>query len=492
MKKLTYILLLTSSIYSDTYIKQSSIDLTHEKVKISSNENLGLVSLGYLLNFDNSFYAGARFFGAVSGKRGGFFTAGIDGGYKYYFTPSIFSKIGTFVGGGGGGSAPQGGGLMIKPYLELLVKSSPLSYGISFSKVKFPNGDIDSNQIGLVFEYSFNQLFLADNLDNNKLNYELKKSNLFLKMKNDYYKMIIQNYHPKTKKNLSNQDTQDIKLIGFEYGREIKPNFYGFLQSSGAFSGGADGYAEVLLGGKYFINFANFAKLSLSAGIGSGGGGRVNTGGGSLYKLSSGVEFNYKKLTASVLTGYISSFNSKFRANTATFGLGYKDKFSTFQDGFVPYNKKSSLNKWSIKVSNKTYNSNSTIKKNGQPSPNIQLLGFKINRYLTDNFYLSGQAFSAYKGKAGGYATGLFGVGYNKNISKSFYINCEALVGAGGGGGIATGGAMIYQGELGVGYKLNKNLSLETMLGKVKAKNGTLDTNTAQVALKYNIFTLSN
>ena len=57
------------------------------------------------------------------------------------------------------------------------------------------------------------------------------------------------------------------------------------------------------------------------------------------------------------------------------------------------------------------------------------------------------------------------------------------LIGAGGGGGVDSGSALMYKPSVGLEYTLNKDLSLQTGIGKVISKEGNLDANTFDVSL---------
>ena len=55
--------------------------------------NMGFTGIHYLLDF-NRFYAGLGMYGTVSGIRGGFFTLGIDAGFKTKLTNQLFLDTG--------------------------------------------------------------------------------------------------------------------------------------------------------------------------------------------------------------------------------------------------------------------------------------------------------------------------------------------------------------------------------------------------------------
>ena len=57
------------------------------------------------------------------------------------------------------------------------------------------------------------------------------------------------------------------------------------------------------------------------------------------------------------------------------------------------------------------------------------------------------------------------------------------LIGAGGGGGVDSGSALLYKPSIGLEFNLNDDFSLQTGIGKVISKEGNLDANTFDVSL---------
>ena len=57
------------------------------------------------------------------------------------------------------------------------------------------------------------------------------------------------------------------------------------------------------------------------------------------------------------------------------------------------------------------------------------------------------------------------------------------LIGAGGGGGVDSGSALLYKPSIGLEYNLSDDFSLQTGIGKVISHKGNLDANTFEVNL---------
>ena len=84
---------------------------------------------------------------------------------------------------------------------------------------------------------------------------------------------------------------------------------------------------------------------------------------------------------------------------------------------------------------------------------------------------------------AGGYSEGHWGIGIFSPSWKNLRFYGEMLSGAGGGGGVDSGSALLFKPSLGLEYDLNKDLSLQTGIGKVISKEGNLDTSTFEANL---------
>ena len=119
----------------------------------------------------------------------------------------------------------------------------------------------------------------------------------------------------------------------------------------------------------------------------------------------------------------------------------------------------------------------------GGSSRDMQLLGGKIDFLARNWLYFTGQALSAYGGGAGGYSEGHWGVGILGPSWKNLRIYGEMLIGAGGGGGVDSGSALLFKPSFGLEYNLNKDLSIETGIGKVFSKDGKLNANTLDASL---------
>ncbi|MEA3522827.1 MAG: hypothetical protein U9R50_07610, partial [Campylobacterota bacterium] len=451
---LTFSLLLSEQIN----IEKVSVRTSFENVKISSDEDMGLMGLNYLLEPNDNFYYGVGLYGAVDGIRGGFFVGGFNLGLKYPIYSNLYLDAGAFIGGGGGGSAPQGGGLMLKSYLGGLYRFDNYSLGLNYSSIRFPNGDINSNQIALVADMKFDSISVDTPIDR-----DLLKNYNFVNSK-DYIVMTYQLYSPKEKTLKTDKTPLDetIKLLGIEYGTDISKDFIAYLEAAGAMGGDSTGYMEVLGGVGYTTDIiSRDTALQVKVSLGSAGGGQVDTGGGLVSKASINFNLNpIKNLNTGVGAGYYHALEGDFDASFVKFNLGVNTNFLTISESKNDFDYDSiSTQKFNIRLSLQSYQYSDTLTQKNN-NLDIGLFGFKLDYFIADKLYLSGQALGAFRGEAGGYAAGLFGLGYIQPIAYDFSLVAELGFGAGGGGSIESGGGNILQPMAGLMYEINKSVSI--------------------------------
>jgi len=476
---------------ADTKKVDVSLRLTYDRLELPKNETMGLLGSSFLidkkLNTSLRFYSGISVYSAVTGIRGGFFTGGIAVGLKTRFESWILDT-GFFIGGGGGGAAPQGGGLMLRPHLAVLHNFQTFRLGLFFSKTNFPNGNIDSSQFGLQIERPF-QMVLADSL-------ETELSHLDLILKRVTIAPTLQFYQPKTSAKARNGLSTQSKmaLIGIETGIDFHDNLLLYAEAAGAFKGDADGFAELLVGIAYDYPRKVLGvpiSLRLKGAIGSAGGGNVDTAGGIIYKITSSISFAPSEhLKLNLDYGIVDAPRGSFQAQMFKTSIAYQ--IDTAFPGLPDEKRqKSSLNpknlklgKWAVRTSLSRYlPSNRLRKSRSRDEVAVDLFQLKFDRALSAQIYFTGQAGGAFNGDTGGYATGLFGLGFKKEITRRIVVLAELLAGAGGGGGIASNGGSIIQAMLGITYRISRHFGLQVLVGQIKALKGELDAKVIDIGL---------
>lgn len=255
--------------------------------KFPKEVHMGLTGIHYNLNFAN-FYTGVGIYGAVRGKRGGFFTLGVNAGVKTSLSENLFLDTGFHFGGGGGASTPDGGGAFILPHFNLGYQFNKFSLTSGYSYINFfDGGAIKSHQLNLAVHIPL-ELIHSD-IDNEEKLFEIKDlqtSEWNKKAKRISFMLHLNNLSVKGK----SRDTQGlslkgrtIRLAGFELNSYFDKNWFLFAKFDGAYHGIPAGYMNILLGGGYHFSFnKNRTNILTKFGIGAGGGGGVDTQGGVL------------------------------------------------------------------------------------------------------------------------------------------------------------------------------------------------------------------
>ena len=450
-------------------------------------EHMGLYSIGAYERFKPWLYGGITLYGAASGRRGGFFTGGYTAGVERQLIDNWTLDAGGYVGAGGGGSAAQGGGLMIRPHIGLKYDFGWSALGLNYSYVDFPNGDISSEAIALSVDIPFSSttlnwendpLTVADYFGEDLSNVSSHRSHLSAR---------VRAYLPASGSKTTSGESLDnsLGLVGVEYSYFLDKNWFATFETSGALSGGVGGYAELLSGLGYRLPLTKDDRVALlpTLTIGGAGGGGVDTGGGFVTRLNIGLEYQFLPHLSLIMDGgYLTAPDGDFDTSFIGFNLAYL--METFAEG----QKGNSLNatdfiqttKWRFRPSHQWY---FDAQRKSGPSRDMQLMGGKIDWMVGNWWYLTGQGLSAYAGGAGGYSEGHWGAGVFGPSWKNWQFYGEMLIGAGGGGGVDSGSALLYKPSVGLEYNLNKDFSIQTGIGKVISKEGNLDANTFDASL---------
>jgi hypothetical protein len=434
---------------------------------------MGLVGLSYLVQVHEGLCLGPAVYGAASGQRGGFFTIGAEAALCTRVYGPLNVVAGLYAGGGGGAAAPVGGGLMLRPHVDLLWDFGPLRAGVSWSKVYFPNGDIDSDQVGLIVDlpmsFGYGQAGRGS-----PASWSGRRGGMGF----DRILAVVGMYAPRgdTPGISGSPLPSHIGYVGARAEAQLGPALYLGLEANGAASGGVDGYAEILgtLGAELPLGDSGF-RLGGRLAFGMGGGGDVPTGGGLLGKAAVDLSVPLTRdLSLGLEAGWASAPQGDFSAPFASLALRWAlDPLP----GVAPVPVRQ---EWSAGVEMYT----DAARKDGS-SQSMQNLSFKYTRFVGETLYLTGQVQSAYQGNAGAYTAGLFGVGGQWRFEPGLLAAAEMLAGAAGGGGVDTGGGAIVKPMGYIGAQLTKPLSLRLGAGWIKAVNGELSSPVVDLTLTF-------
>ena len=376
---------------------------------------------------------------------------------------------------------------MIRSHIGLKYDFSWSALGLNYSYVDFPNGDISSDAISLSLDIPFTSptlnwgddgLNVADYFGTDWENVSLHRSHLAAR---------VRAYYPSSgsKTTLGGSFNDSLGLVGVDYSYFLDENWFATFETAGAASGGVGGYAELLAGIGYRLPLTKDDRLALlpALTIGGAGGGEVETGGGFVARANLGLEYRLSQDLSMIMEGgYLTAPDGAFDTPYVGFNLAYvMENFAQDQKG-APLTKTDVIqtNKWRFRPAHQWY---FDAQRKGGFSRDMNLLGGKIDWMVGDWWYLTGQGLSAYEGGAGGYSEGHWGVGVQSSNWKNLHLYGEMLIGAGGGGGVDSGSALIYKPSIGLEYNLTDDFSLQTGIGKVISNEGNLNANTLDVSL---------
>ena len=452
-----------------------------EQIELPAREKMGLVGTSYLVDIAPNLYLGGAVYGAFTGERGGFFTIGPELAWRQRLYRNVEWATGLYAGAGGGGGATAlvGGGLMLRPHIDLMWNFGGHRVGVSASNVYFPSGKINSNQIGLVYSADTEFLQLDPFYFGEPIMHAQRTGIGF-----DRIQAVAGKYQGEIfgQPGLS----RSIGLLGFRMEQHLwtATSAWG-IEAAGAASGGAAGYAEFL--GTVSTEFPvldRHAAIGFRAGLGMGGGGAVSVGGGKLFKLGGYVTANLSRnFHASLEVGYVSAPDGQLSARYTTANLTMD---MDHIDAIPGYRQ---IDQYSMLLGAAQYTG--IPQANGKKSQ-MEVIALKVNRHFNEILYLSGQAHSAFHGVAGGYSAGFIGAGVQTpNLPSGISIGAEMLLGAAGGGAISSGSGATYAPNAFLEWRLDKLLSVRLAAGRIKSVRGSFDSQTIDLSVKYSYATSS-
>ncbi|PKN50690.1 MAG: hypothetical protein CVU55_15830 [Deltaproteobacteria bacterium HGW-Deltaproteobacteria-13] len=460
--------------------KRSVLKIGYENTKLPDNQSMGIIGTTYLIEIGHGFYFGPAAYGAVTGDKGGFFTAGGELAWHYPLISQLELQTGIYAGGGGGGGGRSlwGGGLMLRPHLDLIWNFGIFQAGMTASNVSFPNGgDINSTQIGFVLAREGDFSYVTSDLAGRRLASRGRQG-----FGVDRAMVTVGSYFPGTGvQKLGGGPSEDhMGYVGARLEQFITPSLYWGFEAAGAASGDSDGYAEFLgtLGVETSI-WKDYLTVGSRLALGMGGGGGVSVGGGLLGKLGAYTTFNLSRSThLSLEGGYAVAPDGDFRAPYGSVNLGF-DLDHPFDN-----DPQGTVDEYEFIFGSEHYFD--AVTKDGDKR-DIDAVVIKFNRYLGDSIYLTGQAHSAYNGESGSYSVGLVGIGYRSpKFVSVLSAGAEMLAGAAGGASLDTDGGMVVQPMAYLGVQLTKEIGIKLGAGRIISVKGKLDSTVLDMAVSFN------
>ena len=443
-----------------------------EKLAKKQSDIEGMHQLSLIYHTQSGYYVGQSLYSSVAGSGGGFFAGGVEAGYSGKLGRGIVWDLGQFVGGGGGATQVAGNGLMLRTHAALLLPVGKGNLGLGASWIKISGSDISTPAYGIYLSQPLNLKISTGRADAalpTEAGTEIKS-----------FKFIYSIYQPHNSTKRSGRTLGTIQLIGGEFAFASSARSETFIQTNGAVAGDAEGYADWVIGKRYFYHQGRLQPYA-ELGIGAAGGGDVDTDGGLLAMASVGARYNFTPgIALEAVLGAKSSFEGGFLAFAPAIkaSIPFSQLTGGRDDRSLPWQLSSGL---ALQRPNRGY-----WKGHENSSPSPAMFETAIDFFFREHLYLTGQAYTAILGDAGGYQIGLLGIGYQHDLTERFSLSLEPLVGAGGGAGVDTKGGLLLAYRVDADFWLNRSAAISFGLGQMRtAKGGGMSPDTYHVGLKF-------
>jgi len=436
----------------------------------------GLNGMSILKTTPQGYYGGASIFSAALGNGGGFFVGGWEIGKRTAITDNLFWDASLFVGGGGGANQVTGDGLMLRPQVHFGYDFGDFRIGAGGSFTSVSGSGVSSPAFALTFTKPLNLELISGHPTSG---FTLRGATQITSITPTF-----RTYLPINNKKRGGAELQTMELMGAELTFAKSNNSELFIQASGVVGGDAEGYADWVLGKRFLWGTAPLTFYA-DIGAGVGGGGAVDTGGGLIAAANAGARIKVlKRFDLALGFGIISSINGDFTVLTPTakaslsFGAGNAETPETVR--------------WQISSGLTQLLTGQNFRKAGATSSaSPAMINVDIDVFLRDNLYLTGQAFTALSGNAGGFQMGLVGFGYTRTISDNFWLSGELLLGSAAGAGVNAKGGLVAGYKVEVDYRLSDTTRLTLGVGQVRTlQSGGLRPAMVNLGLKFPITTL--
>ncbi|MBL1437264.1 MAG: hypothetical protein COB08_013825 [Rhodobacteraceae bacterium] len=427
----------------------------------------GLSGMSLFVVSPRGYYFGESIYSAALGQGGGFFVGGAEFGKTTPIGERFFWDASLFIGGGGGAAQVPGDGLMLRPQVHAGVTFGRMRLGAGVAWTRVSGSEISSPSFGVTLSRQLDLALVSGGGTGGRTE--------FSQMRVRY-----RPYIPLGSTKRNGQPLQVMHLIGGEMIFAESEQRETFIVAVGAVAGDAEGYADWQLGQRFLLGQGAFRPYAEAA-IGIGGGGAVETGGGLIASIGAGLRWQPGRLGFDLGISAITSINGDFLVVSPTLNIGL-----AFGGG------QSQSTEWQISTGLTQQLPNADFRKAGVSNTGSPLMiDIKIDLFLTPSLYLSGQAYTALAGGAGGYQIGLFGLGYRHKLAPRWSLSGEALVGAGGGAGIDTKGGLLLAYGLDLDYALTERILVTLGAGQIMTmQGGGMAPLTANIGLKLPFTTL--
>jgi hypothetical protein len=501
-KNNSYSLLDTKVLHNTIRLNYTTVHMPDEK-NIYSNFQLkptmGFVGLNYNIPINSWLYTGAAMHFAITGDQGGLFTLGVNLGVNKQLYKNLYVDANIHFGGGGGYRTLVNGGGLLYSNIGLQYKMNNYSFGVQYGNVNFFTGLIKNDNVSFFVEIPTTLRSASYKSAQKEFNIDGTSKDIFWEkpgvksVQQITYDFLYPIGDSRTDSFQGNKPINNtLSLVGFEYQRYLTKNTYIYAHLDAMYQGLIAGYMDLFFGiGKNFVE-TKYVNLFAKFGIGAAGGRIFQEGGLTMYP-NAGTDIKItNKIGLSLHGGYHRAISGTFEAYTAGFSIKYYGLSGGIKHPFTE-EKAATIKTQGIQViaQNQTY---LDVAKFGIPASDLQLIALKISYSLTNRFYAIGEASFAYKGKSGGYAHGLFGLGIKSNpfLNDKFSVFAEASAGVAGGGRVDSGEGVLVRPAVGVNLHLTEDFSIHASGGQMVSPFGNVNSTNFNLGLSYGVSILNS
>lgn len=363
---------------------------------------------------------------------------------------------------------------MVRPHLGVALLHGNVRLGAELSRVRFPNGGIDSTQATLTLAFTSDHLWVPEGGRGPTFEGPVGWQGRGLELE------VLRVDPSASVRARSGTAQRSFDLAGLSLTHDLRGPWFRFLSVDGAAGGSSSGYAQALAGLGLRTAPARLLGLEARLGAGMGGGGDVDAGGGFLVSGEGALTMGTAQWKASVGVGFLRAPGGSFDSRTVAIRITRRSAVPVPGREGEPL-MVFDLADWRVESGLLVYRH---AQRQDGSDGTIQVMTLRADRELGRGFYFSGEAGSATGGGAGGYSTGLAGFGWETPRWARQRLFAETAVGAGGGGGLRSGGGLLTSLRAGWRLELPRGLGLEAAMGKVRAPRGALDTSTFGLGLR--------
>lgn len=135
-------------------------------------------------------------------------------------------------------------------------------------------------------------------------------------------------------------------------------------------------------------------------------------------------------------------------------------------------------------VDNKVVKNEANYSGDAAYQANFPALGIQLDKFLSDEIFVSFEAYGAL-GSAAGYAALQAGLGYEYKVFDYLSWESKMVLGSAGDSRIDTGGGFILQPMTGLRVNLTPSTSIKTLVGRTYAPTGLFSATTYEVGLSF-------